>query len=140
MVSKAGVAGPAGVSLAARVIEGGEQNHCGQEEAIDAEGDEGVALEEAQEEPDGEIAGDRCGEEAEGGGQQGEGPGGLMDPLGDVVQAGAGDDGGGHQKGEASGGAAVEAQKEAGGHGDAAAGDPGHDGKGLGEADEDGVL
>ena len=38
------------------------------------------------------------------------------------------------------GGAPVEAQEEAGGHGDAAPGDPGHDGQGLGEADIEGVL
>ena len=56
-----------------------------------------------------------------------------------MVQAGAGDDGGGQEKGKAGGGAAGEAQKEGGGHGDAAAGDPGHDGQGLGEADEEGV-
>ena len=35
---------------------------------------------------------------------------------------------------------AAEAQEKTGGHGDAAAGDPGHDGKGLGEADENRIL
>ena len=126
--------------LGPRVEKDGSQDHCGQEEAVDCEGDEGVVLEEAHEVLDGEVAGDHRGQKAEGGGQQGEGPGGLVDPLGDVVEAGAGDDGGGHQKGEVGGGGAVEAQKEAGGHGDAASGDPGHDGEGLGEADEHCVL
>ena len=93
----------AGVSSAARVIKGGDQDHCGQKEAIDAEGDEGVALKEAQEVLDGEIAGDHRGEKAEDGGQQGNAPGGLVDPLGDMVEAGAGDDGGGHQEGKVGG-------------------------------------
>ena len=84
--------------LAAGVVKGGGQDYCGQDEAIDAEGDEGVALEEAHEVFDGEITGDRRGEKAEGGGQQGEGAGGLVDPLGDVVEAGPGDDRSGHQK------------------------------------------
>lgn len=56
--------------------------------------------------------------------------------MGQVVQAGAGNDGGGQEKREAGRGFPGEAQEEGAGHGDAAAGDPGHDGQGLGEADE----
>jgi hypothetical protein len=58
-----------------------------------------MALQEAQQVLDAKVAGNHRSQKAHQGGQQGQvAAAGLLEPLGDMVQAGAGDDGGGQEE------------------------------------------
>jgi hypothetical protein len=115
------------------------QHHYRQQYSVKGKDDKSVALQELEQEFNGEITGDNGRQKSQNVRQGEKGIASGFEQLQGMIHSGPENNGGGQQKRKSGCRFPGEAQKQAHGHGAAAPGDTGHDGQSLGTTHQDGV-